>query len=80
MRSRHVTALGVDDHGRVYAATDGVGVLVLDGTGWRVHPITAHLPTIEGTDLKPVDDILVTPDGALYAACRTQLVIWRPGE
>ena len=76
--ARHVTALDVGAAGRIYAATDGVGVMVLDETGWQVHPITAHLPTIAGTDLKPVDDILVTEDGTVYAACQTQLIIWRP--
>jgi DNA-directed RNA polymerase subunit E'/Rpb7 len=33
---------------------------------------------LEGSDLKPVDDILVTEDGTLYAACQFQVVIWKP--
>ena len=62
----------------VCVATDGAGVLTYNDGQWGVHPITEHLPVLEGSDLKPVDDILVTDDGTVYAACQFQVVIWKP--
>jgi hypothetical protein len=75
---RRVTAIDVDQQGCVYLATDGAGVLTYREGEWGVHPITEHLPVLEGSDLKPVDDILVTDDGTLHAACQFQVVIWKP--
>jgi len=76
--ARHVTALAADQQGRIYAATDGVGVLVREAGQWRVHPITESLPVLGRTDLKPVDDILLSEDGTLYAACQDTLAVWTP--
>jgi len=78
--ARRVTAVEADRQGCVYLATDGAGVLTYREGEWGVHPITEHLPVLEGSDLKPVDDILVTEDGTLYAACQFQVVIWTPDQ
>jgi len=77
---RHPTALEVDRQGVAYVATDGAGVLTYKDGEWGVHPITEHLPILEGSDLKPVDDILVADDGTVYAACQFQVVIWKPDQ
>ena len=77
LQTSHVTAVATDPSGCVLLATDGVGVLVYDGRDWAVHEITQYLPVLEGTGLKPVDDILVADDGKLYAACQRQVVIWQ---
>jgi len=79
-RGRRIRAVDVGGDGLLYVATDGAGVLTYRDGKWGVHPITEHLPVLEGSDLKPVDDILVTDDGTVYAACQFQVVIWKPDE
>jgi hypothetical protein len=77
-RGRRSRAVDVAPDGALLLATDGAGVLTYRDGAWGAHPITEHLPVLEGSDLKPVDDILVTEDGTLYAACQFQVVIWKP--
>jgi hypothetical protein len=74
---RRVTAIDLDPQGRAYLATDGAGILTWENGDWSVHPLTRDLPVLTGSDLKPVDDIMVGSNGTLYAAVQYQVLTWR---
>jgi hypothetical protein len=68
------------DDGKVYFATDGVGVLVFDGQQWQSHPVNEHLPHLLGSNLKPVNYVLPIPDGRLAVCTGHYLLIWDEGK
>jgi len=77
LRSRRFTQLMADAAGKLYASTDGVGVLVHDGNEWRAHPINEHLPTLEGTELKPVSCMTLDTEGNLWIGTDNNVICWR---
>lgn len=74
--SSRITDLAVAHDGKLYAATDGAGVLVFDGQRWEPHPINQHLPRLIESDLRPVSHILPLRDGRLCASVGASLYIW----
>ena len=80
LQNRSFTQLIVDTAGKLYAATDGVGVLVCDGQEWSEHPINKHLPTLENTELKPVDCMVIDKSGSLWVGSGANLIRWRQGD
>jgi len=78
LHGRHVTVLEFGPTGLLYAGTDGAGLLTYDGAAWAVHAVTAYLPALPASDLKPVDDVLVGDDGTVYVASQRYAAIWKP--
>lgn len=79
LRGRRFTQLLAAAGGELYAATDGVGILVLDANGWREHPVNADLPTLEGTAIKPVSCIDLDPNlGYLWVGTDNNVLCWKP--
>lgn len=81
LKGRRFTQILCSKSGDLYAATDGVGVLVYDGTEWRAHEVNPSLPTLEGTELRPVSCIDLDPDlGFLWLGMDENIICWRPDE
>jgi hypothetical protein len=81
LKGRRFTQLLMAKSGDLYAATDGVGVLVHDGKTWREHPVNADLPTLEGTEIKPVSCIDLDPNlGYLWVGMDNNVICWRPDQ
>jgi ligand-binding sensor domain-containing protein len=81
LKGRRFTQLLMSKTGDLYAATDGVGVLVYDGKAWREHPVNADLPTLEGTEIKPVSCIDLDPNlGYLWVGMDNNVICWRPDQ
>jgi len=66
--------------GELLVATSAAGVLVFDGARWSEHPLSLLLPTIEGTQMKPVDRIAVAEDSSVWVATASYLLHWTRGE
>jgi len=77
LKGRRFTQLMTDPAGKLYASTDGVGVLVYDGNEWRGHAINEHLPTLEGTELKPVSCMTLDTEGNLWIGTDNNVICWR---
>jgi len=71
-----VTDIAVADSGKVYFATDGLGVVVFDGNEFRLHAMNEHLPVLRGTDRKPVNYVLPLSDGRVAVCTGEYLLIW----
>lgn len=67
-------------HGVVYAATDGAGVIVRRDGVWETHPVTEHLPTMLGTDIRPVDQIVLDREGGLWVSTWSCVVCTPPED
>jgi hypothetical protein len=80
LRGSRVNDITAGDDGKVYFATDGVGVLVFDGQQWQSHPINEHLPHLLGSNLKPVNYVLPLADGRLCVCTGEYLLIWNEGR
>ena len=80
LHGRRFTALVVDADNRLHAATDGVGVLVYDNEKWQEHPINEHLPTVQGTGLKPVTCMAFDRAGNLWVGMDDNVICWREEE
>ena len=80
LRARRFTALLCDAESNLHAATDGVGVLVVDGKQWKAHPINEHLPTVIGTELKPVNCMTFDREGNLWVGCDNNVICWQEEE
>jgi ligand-binding sensor domain-containing protein len=62
--------------GELLVTTSAAGVLVFDGAQWSEHPLNSVLPTVEDTEMKPVDRIAVADDGSLWVATASYLLHW----
>jgi hypothetical protein len=75
-----VTDIAVAEGGKVYFATDGLGVVVFDGNEFRLHAMNEHLPVLRGTDRKPVNYVLPLRDGRVAVCTGEYLLIWSPED
>jgi len=79
LEGRRFSQLVVGPGGELYAATDGVGVLLLTDGTWAPHPIKESLPTVEGTELKPVSCMAIDRNsGYLWVGTDNNVLCWTP--
>lgn len=64
------------DDSRVYLATDSVGVLVRDETGWRTHPVTEAIRPMRDMSMKAAEQLVVDGRGDLWVASNRTLLHW----
>jgi hypothetical protein len=80
LQGRRFTQLLTDKASRLYASTDGVGVLVYDGKTWASHAINAAIPEVMGAGLKQVSCMTIDNQSNLWVGCDNNVICWREGK
>jgi hypothetical protein len=80
LRGRRFTQLLAAGGHRLYAATDGVGVLAYNGKTWAAHPINSAIPEKIGTGLKQVNCMAIDRDGNLWIGYGDCVICYSEGK